>query len=135
MIGNIDEAKIALDALKDLGTRISLDDFGTGFSSLATLSRLPFDKIKIDKSFVSGVQAVPQNGKIVTAILALAQSMDLTVTAEGIETDAELNFLTEIHCRQGQSFLFAKALGARGVADFLALADSTGSIQGTRKTS
>ncbi|WP_187432347.1 hypothetical protein ROLI_014300 [Roseobacter fucihabitans] len=119
VIGNIEEAKKSLDALKDLGVRISLDDFGTGFSSLATLSKLPFDKIKIDKSFVTGVDDTPQNAKIVSAILALAQSMEISVTAEGIETDADLDFLSVRDCRQGQGYLFAKALDPQSVSNFL----------------
>ncbi|MCK0096867.1 EAL domain-containing protein [Yoonia sp. F2084L] len=123
VIGNIGEAKKALDALKELGMQISLDDFGTGFSSLATLSKLPFDKIKIDKSFVSHVETTPQNAKIVTAILALARSMDIKVTAEGIETDEALSFLSDRQCRQGQGFLFAKAMDAKAVSDFLGRTD------------
>ncbi len=119
VINNVNEAKEALDALKDLGIRISLDDFGTGFSSLATLSKLPFDKIKIDKSFVSDLDEEPQNAKIVAAILALAKSLEINVTAEGIETQTELGFLTEKECFQGQGYLFSKPMAAGSVANFL----------------
>ncbi len=129
VINNVNEAKEALDALKDLGVRISLDDFGTGFSSLATLSKLPFDKIKIDKSFVSDLDAEPQNAKIVAAILALAKSLEINVTAEGIETQTELGFLTEKECFQGQGYLFSKPMAAGSVANFLEDMSDTGPRQ------
>jgi len=119
VIHNMDEAKQALDALKELGIRISLDDFGTGFSSLATLSKLPFDKIKIDKSFVTELEATSQNAKIVGAILALAKSLEINVTAEGIETEEELGFLTERACTHGQGFLFSEPMDVDAVSKFL----------------
>ncbi|MFL4471830.1 putative bifunctional diguanylate cyclase/phosphodiesterase [Tateyamaria armeniaca] len=120
VIGNMDEARVALDSLKDLGIQVSLDDFGTGFSSLATLSKLPFDKIKIDKSFVTDLDSMPQNAKIVGAILALAKSMEIAVTAEGIETNDDLNFLSAHECLQGQGYLFARPMHAQDVSNFLA---------------
>ena len=119
VIGNMKEARKALDALKELGIRLSLDDFGTGFSSLATLSKLPFDKLKIDKSFIMELDATPQNAKIVGAILALAKSMEISVTAEGIETNEELEFLSERECLQGQGYLFSKPMSADEVSGFL----------------
>ncbi len=122
VIDNMDDARKALDALKDLGICISLDDFGTGFSSLATLSKLPFDKIKIDKSFVTEVENEPQNAKIVSAILALATSLDIKVTAEGIETDDDLAFLAQRACRQGQGYLFARPLDAKSAKAYLSQA-------------
>ncbi|MEM6312307.1 MAG: EAL domain-containing protein [Pseudomonadota bacterium] len=120
VIDSMGDAKKALDALKELGIRISLDDFGTGFSSLATLSQLPFDKIKIDRSFVTELDAIPQNAKIVGAILALAKSLEIDVTAEGIETEEELGFLSRGECVQGQGFLFSKPLAAEAVSNYLA---------------
>ncbi len=120
VIGNVPDAKQALDAMKELGIRVSLDDFGTGFSSLATLSQLPFDKIKIDRSFVAELDANPQNAKIVGAILALAKSMEIEVTAEGIETTEELGFLLKRDCMQGQGYLFSEPLDAEAVAKLLA---------------
>ncbi len=106
VIEDIESAKQTLEELHDVGIRISLDDFGTGFSSLATLSKLPFDKLKIDKSFISRVTMQPQSAKIVEAIVALASSLDLTVTAEGIEELDELNFLSALNCQHGQGYLF-----------------------------
>lgn len=94
-----------------------------------------FDKIKIDKSFVSHVETTPQNAKTVTAILALARSMDIKVTAEGIETDEALNFLSDRKCRQGQGFLFAKAMDAEAVLEFLGRADGSLSDMGARQAS
>lgn len=119
VIDNMGEAKQALDALKELGIRISLDDFGTGFSSLATLSKLPFDTIKIDKSFVTELDSTSQNAKIVGAILALAKSLEINVTAEGIETEKELKFLTNRACTHGQGYLFSKPMDENAVSEFL----------------
>jgi len=135
VIGNMDDAKTALDALKELGIRVSLDDFGTGFSSLATLSKLPFDKIKIDKSFVTEVDGVSQNAKIVSAILALAKSMELVATAEGIETKHELDFLSDHECLQGQGYLFAEPMNAQAASNFLADADYPRQGKGLQRAS
>ncbi len=110
VIKDIQNAKQVFTLLHRLGVRISLDDFGTGYSSLATLNQLPFDKLKIDRSFVSGVTKKPQSAKIVQGILSLAASLDLVVTAEGIENTGELGFLVSLDCDQGQGYLFSKPL-------------------------
>jgi len=101
-----DDAARTIDALKALGVALSLDDFGTGFSPLTYLRRLPIDEIKIDRSFVHGLPAEPESAAIAGAIIALAGALGLQVVAEGVETEAELGFLRQFsHCRfQGDLF-------------------------------
>ena len=108
-------ARTQLDALKDLGVGLALDDFGTGYSSLASLQKLPFDRIKIDRSFVTGIAEERQNQRIVSGIMALASGLELGVTAEGIETLNDLQFLQELECQLGQGFLFDRAVPAETV--------------------
>jgi diguanylate cyclase (GGDEF)-like protein/PAS domain S-box-containing protein len=111
-----------LKGLRDSGIRISIDDFGTGYSSLSYLRTLPIDAVKIDRSFVSGIGLHNEDGAVITAIIALAESLHLEVIAEGIETVEQLDFLRDHGCLQGQGFLFARPMPA---ADFRALMQST----------
>lgn len=105
---DIDRARDVISELRELGVRVSLDDFGIGTSSLAVLSQLPFDTLKIDRSFISDIDNNPQNAKIVRGVLALARSLELTVTAEGIESDEDLAFLKTNNCVLGQGYLFSR---------------------------
>jgi diguanylate cyclase (GGDEF)-like protein/PAS domain S-box-containing protein len=98
-----------LHALRALGVRISMDDFGTGYSSLSYLRSFPFDKIKIDQSFVRDLAANPDAQAIVRSIISLGKGLGVTITAEGVETEAELNCLRNEGCQQGQGFLFSRA--------------------------
>lgn len=109
---NADHAGRLLSELKDQGLKVSIDDFGTGYSSLERLKRLPLDEVKIDHSFVKGVPSDSDDAAIVTAIVALAHSLDLTVVAEGIETEAQLDFLYECGCEEYQGFLCSPAIPA-----------------------
>jgi EAL domain-containing protein (putative c-di-GMP-specific phosphodiesterase class I) len=104
-----DQVLATLHALRALGVHISMDDFGTGYSSLSYLRSFPFDKIKIDQSFVRGLAANNDAQAIVRAIVNLGKGLGVIVTAEGIETEAELSFLRAEGCHQGQGFLFSKA--------------------------
>ena len=104
-----DQVLATLHALRALGVHISMDDFGTGYSSLSYLRSFPFDKIKIDQSFVRGLDANHDAQAIVRAIVNLGKGLGVTITAEGIETEAELSFLRAEGCHQGQGFLFSKA--------------------------
>ncbi|MDQ0444177.1 bifunctional diguanylate cyclase/phosphodiesterase [Methylobacterium persicinum] len=94
--------------LKALGVRISMDDFGTGYSSLVTLQAFPFDKIKIDRSFVSQIGVTSKGGAIVRAIISLGESLDIPVIAEGIETEEQLSFLRQHRCAAIQGYLRGK---------------------------
>lgn len=94
--------------LKALGVRISMDDFGTGYSSLATLQAFPFDKIKIDRSFVAQIGVTTKGGAIVRAIIHLGESLNVPVIAEGIETEEQLAFLQQHRCAEIQGYLRGK---------------------------
>jgi diguanylate cyclase (GGDEF)-like protein/PAS domain S-box-containing protein len=98
-----------LHALRALGVRISMDDFGTGYSSLSYLRSFPFDKIKIDQSFVRGLGTNSDAQAIVRAIISLGVGLGVTITAEGVETETELNCLRAEGCHEGQGFLFSHA--------------------------
>jgi diguanylate cyclase (GGDEF)-like protein/PAS domain S-box-containing protein len=98
-----------LHALRALGVRISMDDFGTGYSSLSYLRSFPFDKIKIDQSFVRDLAANRDAQAIVRSIISLGVGLGVTITAEGVETEAELNCLRNEGCHEAQGFLFSQA--------------------------
>ncbi|MGH2679480.1 MAG: putative bifunctional diguanylate cyclase/phosphodiesterase [Actinomycetota bacterium] len=103
-----DRAQRILEDLHAGGLRIAIDDFGTGYSSLARIRDMPVDVLKIDRSFVSGVDLEPQNQSIVTAFIELARGLGVTTLAEGIETAGELAFVQERGCVLGQGFYFSK---------------------------
>lgn len=110
LIEDIDLASRQLQGLKELGLQIAMDDFGTGYSCLSHLHRLPFDTLKLDRSFVRHIDCNSKNGAIAAAIISMSQRLDLRVVAEGVETQAELAFLRNHACDEMQGFLFSKAL-------------------------
>jgi diguanylate cyclase (GGDEF)-like protein len=116
LIDNPDEAKLRLDALRALGVKIALDDFGTGYSSLGYLQRFKFDKLKIDRSFVAPLGRGGNSGVLVQAIVALARALDMTILAEGVETEEQRVLLRLAGCDEMQGFLFAEAV-PRGTID------------------
>jgi len=101
-----------LNRLKNMGINISIDDFGTGFSSLASLKRLPIDVLKIDQSFVREATSDPDDAALVMAIITLAHNLRLKVIAEGVETEDQLRFLQLLRCDEIQGELFSKPLAA-----------------------
>ncbi len=101
-----------LQAIKSLGVRIALDDFGTGYSSLGYLCRFPFDKVKIDQSFIRGLSDDPSARAVVRAIIALGHSLHMQVIAEGVETDEQLARLRELGCDQVQGYLLGRPASA-----------------------
>jgi diguanylate cyclase (GGDEF)-like protein/PAS domain S-box-containing protein len=103
------QVQATLHALRALGVRISMDDFGTGYSSLSYLRSFPFDKIKIDRSFVRDLGANRDAQAIVRSIISLGKGLGVTITAEGVETEAELSCLRAEGCHEGQGFLFSRA--------------------------
>lgn len=109
LLDRTDQVIAHLHALRALGVRISMDDFGTGYSSLSYLRAFPFDKIKIDRSFVRDLPSNRHTLAIVRAILGLASGLDMKVVAEGIETQADLACLAAEGCKEGQGFYFSEA--------------------------
>ena len=114
-----DLVKQTMDALGRLGVRFSLDDFGTGFSSFVHLSSLPIALLKIDKSFVSGMEQRPENSKLVHAMINLAHNLDLNVVAEGVETPEQLALLRDFGCDQVQGYLISQPLPLEQLQAFL----------------
>ena len=107
---NIHEAILMLNNLKSLGIKLSLDDFGTGFSSFSYLHRFPMDTLKVDRSFVSNMNQGNKNFEIVSSIVLLSHKLGMDVIAEGIETELEKVILQSLDCGYGQGYLFAKPL-------------------------
>jgi EAL domain-containing protein (putative c-di-GMP-specific phosphodiesterase class I) len=107
--------------LRRLGVRIAMDDFGTGFSSLNYLRRFPFDKIKIDQSFVRNLSEVPESSAIIRTVTKLARSLRMTTTAEGVETDLQREIVKASGCTEMQGFLFCRPKAAPAIAELLRL--------------
>jgi EAL domain-containing protein (putative c-di-GMP-specific phosphodiesterase class I) len=110
-----------LSSLRRLGVSLSMDDFGTGYSSLHHLHSLPFDVLKIDRSFIARMTEGDQPLQIVRTIVELARVMGMDVVAEGIETREQYNLLRQLGCRYGQGFLFARPAPAETVSRMLRL--------------
>lgn len=110
LISNVKHVVNVLQQLRELGFQICMDDFGTGHSSLSLLQELPIDILKIDREFITDIQDHEDRRAIPKAVISLAEEMELTVIAEGVETKLELQQLQEIKCQLGQGFLFAKPM-------------------------
>jgi EAL domain-containing protein (putative c-di-GMP-specific phosphodiesterase class I) len=106
---DVDRALRIIEPLKAAGVRFSIDDFGTGHSSLAALTRLPFAVLKIDQSFVRGLSIDRHSAAIIETILAMAVALEYEVVAEGVETEEEAEFLRRRGCPVAQGFLYAAA--------------------------
>jgi EAL domain-containing protein (putative c-di-GMP-specific phosphodiesterase class I) len=113
LIANAELAIECLEQWKALGVHIAVDDFGTGYSSLSYLSRMPVDRLKLDKSFVYRMTFEKKTAAIVRSVLALGEEMGIMVLAEGVETERQFAMLQHLGCRQVQGFLFAKPVPAR----------------------
>jgi EAL domain-containing protein (putative c-di-GMP-specific phosphodiesterase class I) len=112
-----------LEALHERGIGLALDDFGTGTSSLAHLRRFPIQRVKIDRSFIAGVPDDFQDTSLTAAIIAMAHSLGLTVVGEGVETEAQANFLAEHGCDVLQGYLFSRPVPPEEIATMLARDD------------
>jgi predicted signal transduction protein with EAL and GGDEF domain len=119
LIDDLSRALSILRRLKALGVRIAMDDFGTGYSSLSNLQAFPFDKIKIDRSFISNLERNAQAATIVRAVLALGRGLDMPVVAEGVETQAQLAFLSEEACAEMQGYLLGRPLPIESYATLI----------------
>jgi EAL domain-containing protein (putative c-di-GMP-specific phosphodiesterase class I) len=108
VLERVDEVIARMQRLKSEGITFSLDDFGTGYSSLSYLKRLPLDQIKIDQSFIRDIISDRNDAAIVRAILAIGQSLGITVIAEGVETEAQRDLLLEYGCVYFQGYLFGR---------------------------
>ncbi len=131
-MGDIDYFARTLADLKTLGVCLAIDDFGTGYSSLSYLKRFPFDAVKVDRSFVDGLGTDPHDSALVAAIVAMADALDLDVTAEGVETPGQLADLKELHCLRAQGFYLARPMAASAVTQLIDEGTVGRSIEPTR---
>jgi diguanylate cyclase (GGDEF)-like protein len=119
LVKNIEQAIAILKQLKQRGISIALDDFGTGYSSLSYLQKLPIDTLKIDRSFVTNIASNPDDAAISRSIVALAKSLQLKITAEGVETKAQFDYLQSQGCHEAQGYYFSQPLTSDRMRDFL----------------
>ena len=120
VVTSVEDIIVKMKALKAAGIGFSLDDFGTGYSSLAYLKRMPLDQLKIDQTFVRDVLTDPNDAVIATTIISLAHSLGLGVIAEGVETEAQREFLLANGCSDYQGYLYSKPMPLEALEDFVA---------------
>jgi diguanylate cyclase (GGDEF)-like protein/PAS domain S-box-containing protein len=133
LIEDFDRGLALLRRLKALGVRISMDDFGSGYSSLSYLQAFPFDKIKIDRAFVMNLGRNPQSAAIVRAVIGLGHGLEMSIVAEGVETQEQLGFLADVGCDAVQGFYIGKPLPIGQYAALVGCADGN-VIEPARKT-
>ena len=131
-----EQVLMIIHSLKNVGVSISLDDFGTGYASLAQVNRLPLDRIKIDKSFITTIVKSEQTAAIVSTIAGLGHNLDVPITAEGVESEQIRSALADFGCSEAQGWLFGRAISADAVRNFLAMGitGEEGSGEGERRT-
>jgi diguanylate cyclase (GGDEF)-like protein/PAS domain S-box-containing protein len=125
-----DAVGVALAALKELGVRLSVDDFGTGYSSLLYLRSYPIDALKIDRSFVGGMEESDADGAIVEGVIRLAHALGLEAVAEGVETPGQRARLQALGCELGQGYLWARPMAPQALADWLETASEAATLAG-----
>ncbi|MEM6435595.1 MAG: EAL domain-containing protein [Cyanobacteria bacterium P01_D01_bin.115] len=118
-LANLEASVVTLNQLQKLGTRIVMDDFGTGYSSLSYLKQLPFQGVKIDRSFVDGIPDDAQDVAMLKAVIALGQALNLSLVAEGVETTEQMNCLQALGCQQMQGYRFSRPLDSQAMTAFL----------------
>ncbi len=116
---DVDQSVKVLRSLREMGVRISIDDFGVGYSSLSCLRLFPLNTLKIDRGFVQGVPKVKDNTAITNAIIGIAHSLGLSVVAEGVETEEQLHYLKERGCEEAQGYLLGRPMPAKDIAPLL----------------
>jgi EAL domain-containing protein (putative c-di-GMP-specific phosphodiesterase class I) len=119
LMNNNEATLAALHQLRSLGVRISMDDFGTGYSSLSYLRSFPFDKIKIDQSFVRDLVDRPDSIAIISAVAGLGRSFGMTTTAEGVETQEQLDLMRAEGCTEVQGYFYSKPVPASEIVPLL----------------
>ncbi len=119
LMHDVERALRILTALKDIGVKVAIDDFGIGYASLSTLKRFPFDTIKIDRSFIRDVASVAEDKAFTEAIIAMGRTLSLTVVAQGVETRAQVDFLREHACDEFQGFYYNRPVPAEQFAKLL----------------
>ncbi|MCE9598600.1 MAG: EAL domain-containing protein [Spirochaetia bacterium] len=119
LIRDLDEILVVLRKLKSMGIKLAIDDFGTGYSSLSYLKDLPVDCLKIDRSFISGDDQSPDSYQIVKSVTAMAQTLGMTVVAEGVEEKYQQELLRDLHCDNAQGFLYSKAIKGDSIAAWI----------------
>lgn len=122
---NVEFTQAILKELRDMGVRISVDDFGTGYASLSYLKQFPLHTLKIDQSFVQDLTDQPEDLAIITAIITLGRGLNLNVVAEGVETIEQMERLRSLHCKEMQGYWFSKPLDAIAATQFLQTHSST----------
>jgi EAL domain-containing protein (putative c-di-GMP-specific phosphodiesterase class I) len=132
LIEDFDRVLATLRRLKTLGVKISMDDFGSGYSSLSYLQAFPFDKIKIDRTFIVNLGRNPQSAAIVRAVIGLGHNFDIAIVAEGVETQEQLSFLAEEGCDVVQGYFIGKPAPIEqysGLVGHATLSDSPGLVR------
>ena len=126
----VDQEAVAerLNRLREAGLRIAVDDFGTGYASLAQVNRLPLDRIKIDKSFITTIVKSEQTAAIVNTIAGLGHNLSVPITAEGVESEQIRSALADFGCSEAQGWLFGRAISAEAVRNFLAMNNGTATL-------
>jgi diguanylate cyclase (GGDEF)-like protein/PAS domain S-box-containing protein len=119
LMDEVSEAHAMLDRFKELGVKLAIDDFGTGYSSLSYLHRFPVDQVKLDRAFVAALDADGEGSPIARAVINMAHALDITVTAEGVETEQQLLGLRRLECDRAQGFLFARPMPAQAFSELL----------------
>jgi EAL domain-containing protein (putative c-di-GMP-specific phosphodiesterase class I) len=119
LIENLDRTLQTINELKTIGCELSLDDFGTGYSSLSHLHSLPFDELKVDRSFINSMVDQQSSRKIVSAIVGLGQSLGLRTVAEGIETQEQADIVAGLGCDLGQGWLYGRPVAANDLASLI----------------
>jgi EAL domain-containing protein (putative c-di-GMP-specific phosphodiesterase class I) len=125
LVDDVESTRSRLDELKAVGVRLAVDDFGTGYSALSYLQRFPLDILKIDRSFINGLQHGNDQSNIVQALIELGSALDLDVVAEGIEQPDQLAELRRMHSDFGQGFLFARPLTADALTALISEGEGT----------
>jgi EAL domain-containing protein (putative c-di-GMP-specific phosphodiesterase class I) len=119
IMSNPEEAIKLLNQLNEIGIKIAIDDFGTGYSSLSYLKKLPIDKLKIDQSFIRELPEDEEDAAISKAVIALANSLNMKIIAEGVETEKQKEFLVENGCVNIQGYLYSKPISSTEVSEIL----------------